>query len=1065
MNHCSLQSTARLAALAVLSLVAACGSSEAPGIAVTPAPAALLPPVEPAVQRSTFLTAVPPGSNGNSAGGVGAPAGVPTDQFRYPANFRDQLDLYGNLAYARSPLKLGNCTPPANIAAHAQRSDLACNYFKAAPLTITDAESIRTTNLTAPNGKAVVLRRDGWGVPYVEGDDRPAAQFGLGYAAAQDRLWLWDILRNVGRGQVTRFLGPAPSLYDTDAQFGVPAGYSEEELTGIVNNAVAKLGPLGQTFLNDTEMFVAGMNAYIESLQGENAGEVPTEYLTLAAGPNPTPAFPPRPFTVNDIVANAVLIQSALGRGGGAEATSLKLLQTLDASITGTTTTLPAAACNLWRDLRHADIPDTPHTIDRAFPTQSPPVIDERCPLPLPAGTAIWDAGSYRDRVISTATPLLPLTARQGSQRAKTAIARAAAPKRPAAATVKLASADGDALRRLLNDIAGLPMTSSNWIAINGSLTASGHPILVGGPQTGYNVPQLLWEAAVVSKGGTPLELAARGISTVNLPYVVIGRGLDFAWTPTSATGDIQDTRVSTLCNTNGSPASRDDGNGDGFPDADGYLYRGQCVRLYRRVDRWTAFPTAASLASGGGPSPENVARFVLRTHYGPVVATATVRGAPVAISIQRSTFLSDVDTAAPFALLTTTGRAMSHPRFKQLFNSMTSVFHWAYVDSRDAGYFQSGLYPQRAPTIHPDLPQWGDGNHEWAADAALPADFFTRFGGDATAGGLPYPARTVPTAIGEPLDGFYEWRGFLPLAAHIQETNPARGYMANWNNAGAPGWWAADNNSTNAGTHRVQQLSLRLDALKARGRKITLAEAIEVTADGAYTDLRGYDVLPQLIRLMQQGALSADQQAVVTLMQRWLDDGSAQWISGGKGLGAYRRDRDADGVYEHRAAVVLMDAWYRRMMDRLLPQMAAIESAGASALVGRFDAPRAQGSAFQEGWFQHIRRVVDTALQTPGRQDYRVLQCAGSGTPANCRAELLTALDEALADLGGLANQASWDGSTLPNAKNRAGAVVEDYDSVEHTSFSFLPVPPIHWINRPTFHQAAEILTDRNGQ
>src|SRR3546814_5012298 len=49
-------------------------------------------------------------------------------------------------------------------------------------------------------------------------------------------------------------------------------------------------------------------------------------------------------------------------------------------------------------------------------------------------------------------------------------------------------------------------------------------------PQTGYYNPQLLWEAAVVSHGGTPYEFAARGITTVNLPYIVIGHGLDFAW-------------------------------------------------------------------------------------------------------------------------------------------------------------------------------------------------------------------------------------------------------------------------------------------------------------------------------------------------------------------------------------------------------------------------------------------------------------------------------------------------------------------------------------------------------
>src|SRR3546814_18008038 len=76
----------------------------------------------------------------------------------------------------------------------------------------------------------------------------------------------------------------------------------------------------------------------------------------------------------------------------------------------------------------------------------------------------------------------------------------------------------------------GLPMTTSNWIGVTASQTESGHPIAVMGPQTGYYNPQLLWEAAVVSHGGTPYEFAARGITTVNLPSIVLGHGLDFAW-------------------------------------------------------------------------------------------------------------------------------------------------------------------------------------------------------------------------------------------------------------------------------------------------------------------------------------------------------------------------------------------------------------------------------------------------------------------------------------------------------------------------------------------------------
>lgn len=1015
-----------------------------------------------------FMSIVPPGSNGNSSGGIGAPVpGVPT--LLYPANYRDQLDMYGNLSYAKPGLKGTPCNPPKSIDDHVAASDLGCNYFKPAGITLAAADEVSRRTLTAPNGKSVLLQRDGWGVPYITGDDRSAAQYGLGFAAAQDRLWLFDVLRRAGRGRASEFLGPSPTTYDLDNEFGPPAGYSEDEITDMVTRTVAKLGPLGPMFLKDTEMFVAGMNAYISYLQGAGATEVPPEYATLAL--SVPPKFPPDPFTVNDIVANAILIQSALGGGGGGEANNLRLLQKLDASFGPGATRIPVAACNTWRDLRHATAPDTPTTVHgKSFATQSPPSVSEDCPQTLPAGAAIWDVDSFKGRpfLVHESTPGLPLIELPAGIPASSPLAALSglslagvssvarnevqtplklAPKK---STTMLASADPlGSLKQALNKY-GLPMTTSNWIGVTASQTQSGHPIAVMGPQTSYYMPQLLWEAAVTSKGGTPYEIAARGIATVNLPYIVIGHGTDFAWSPTSAGSDFTDTRVSYLCNSNGSAPSLNDADGDGFFDADGYLYKGQCVKFYKRIDEWTATPTPATIALGGPTEPEAVRRLVLRTHYGPVFGTATVNGAPVAISTQRSTFLSDVDTAAPFALLTTTGKKMTQQRFKQLFNSMTSTFNWLYVDSQDLAYIQSGLYPQRDPAQHAELPVWGDGRFEWIADVGFdPA----QYGGD-----KPFPPRTTPVAQGDPLDGYFEWPGYLPLSAHIQDTNPPEGFLANWNNAGAPGWWAADSNGTYGPTHRVAMLQQRLAAFQASGRKHDIGSMIEVMADAAYTDLRGLDLLPLLLEIMRKGTLTADQQAVATMMQGWLDAGSRGWIDGKTGLGAYRRDRDGDGVYDQRAQVVFMDAWYPHLIDGLLPQMVEIEKKGAPLLAGRYDAPRAQGSAFQEGWFQHMRRVLQMTLDTPGHASYKSLRCAGSGDLSACRAAVLTALDQALSDLGGLSNQANWDGSQLRYAKSADCGKVEDCDAVEHTSFSLIPVPPIPWINRPTFQQAVEI-------
>ncbi|MGH7898947.1 MAG: penicillin acylase family protein, partial [Candidatus Binatia bacterium] len=1004
--HRSIPLSARIgfasaAALALLATGCGDGDSGSRSLALTSVPS---------TGDSIFLQIVPPGSNGASAGGIGGPlAEIPT--IRYPDNYRDQLDLYGDLAYAEEGLQAESCAPPPSIGEHRKRSDQACNYFKNAgfaPKTVTSTRELR-----APNGKSVKIERDGWGVPYITGADRSSAEYGMGFAAAEDRLWLFDLLRQVGRGRVSEFLGPSATTYDLDVQFGSAAGYSEQEMTDMVEATLAKFdaGALADMVFEDVEMFVAGMNAYVAFLlTPEGLAKIPPEYFSL--GLQVPPRFPPAPFTVNDIVANAVLIQAQFGRGGGGEATNLDLLQKLAPAFGGGATSIPEAACALWRDLRHASDPDAPYTIDVEFRTQSPPRVDESCPQALPAGAAIWDAGSLAGR------PFLQHGSASGLPLPLLRPLQANVPRWP---SLRASADSGRALSAALGRI-GLPKTASNWIGVNAGETKAGHPIIVAGPQTGYFVPQLLWEASVVSTGGTRFEIAAHGITTVNLPYIVIGHGLDFGWSATSAGSDLIDTRVSRICNLDGSAPSLEDADGDGFLDADGYVFDGACVRFYRRLDQWTATPTPASIALGGPTAPEEVRRYVLRTHYGPVTATATVGGGPVVISEQRSTFFADLDTAAPFALLTTSGLEMSHGEFKKLFNSTTSTFNWIYADAKDLGFFQSGLYPVRHPAQHPELPVWGDGRFEWGADQRLPADFFTRYGGDGNAGAKTFPSRAVPATHGDPLEGYYEWPGYLPMASHIQVTNPPRGYLANWNNAGAPGWWAADANGTFGPTHRVRLLSERLAAFKASGRKHDVGTMIESMGDAAFTDLRGQDVLPLLLEIMRAGGLTADQQTVVGMMQRWIDAGSNQWISGRRGLGSLRRDRDADGRYDFRAEVVLMDAWYPHLIDTLLPQLTALEGNGASVLQSRYDAPRAQGSAYQEGWYEHMKRVLEMALGTEGRASYRVLRCA-DGTPAGCRGGVLAALDRALADLGGLANVEAWNGAQLDNAKGAAGA------------------------------------------
>jgi acyl-homoserine lactone acylase PvdQ len=833
-----------------------------------------------------------------------------------------------------------------------------------------------------------------------------------------------------------------------------------------------KFGTLGTLMLDDVDSEVAGINAYIKTLRARNRSEIPPEYRLLKNG-----GFPPPDFTRNDIVASATLVQSIFASGGGREHVNALLLQALDPTFTAGSGAVPAAACALWRDLRHADDPDAARTVDGSF-QQSPAALDESCPQSLPAGAAVWDVGSFETLPTFVAEAAGVSARRPPRLPSLGPRTRAAEPRRGDASPPPMSVATrlrapfdpfAGARRALRKAGLGVPDHLSNFIAVTASESASGHPIAVMGPQTGYFVPQLLWEAAIESTGGTPLDFAGRGVVFAHLPYIEIGRGTNYAWSATSGGSDMTDIRVSKLCNLDGSPASRADADGDGFPDADGYLFDAndgeglRCRRLYRRTDEWIAEPTVASLGSGGPAEPQTVTRHIVRTHHGPVFATATVGGEPVALSIQRSTFRAELDTAVPFALASTHSM-QSAQDFQKIFNSATGTFNWLYVNGQDVAYLHSGLYPLRHAAQSPDLPVWGDGRYEWASGQSLPAGFFDQYGGD-----VPYPDLLQPVAQGDPLQGYFEWTGFMPLAQHPQALNPARGWIASWNNSPATGWWSADGDGARGPTHRIDLLADRLAQFKASGRKFDFANMAEIAADAGYGDLRGHAVLPLLLALMETGPLDGTQAEVIALMRQWIDDGSGAWISGQPGLGAWRRDRDGDGLYDRRQAVVLMDAWYPHLIDGLLPQITAI-TAGAGgaqhptacselALQCPYDAPRAQGSAYSFGYYEFMKRLLQMALDSPGHTNYRALRCAGAGTATDCRSAVLLALDQALADLGGWDARADWDGSTLVNFQTgTTGETVEAYDAVQHESFSLLTVPPIPWVNRPTFQQVVEI-------
>lgn len=726
-----------------------------------------------------------------------------------------------------------------------------------------------------------------------------------------------------------------------------------------------------------------------------------------------------------DVVAIATLIQGIFASGGGGEADNVLLLQALQQQ-TGDAQT----ACQLWRDLREAKDPESPVTTNLSFATQSPGAPDpDACPLldgfaSQYPNAAIFDPGSYQPydyiKIAPCGQPFLPYP---GCPTGNTLVdsgnssQRLAAPPLLAATTTlaplaslhqRLRSLTAPAHKLRVNPlsadyaraIAGvrnavkavtgiknhLPATTSNALLVDGEHTKSGHPVAVFGPQTSYFVPQLLVEISMQGGG-----IHTRGMTFAGLPYIVIGRGADFAWSATSGNSDLTDVRVLRLCE---DPRVTSPGS---------YLVNGECRDFDRIDEQWIAKWNLAAPSSITPGQDYRVRRNIIRTNppqqYGPVFAFATVNGQPVALTTERSTYFAELDATPPF-VLANQNDIYDPQSFMDAFALQTGSFNWFYIDKDNIAYYHSGKYPKRAPGVHPDLPTWGDGTADW--------------------------------------------RGFLSQNDHPHEVNPPKGYFTSWNNRPARDWYAADSNASYGPVYRVDSLNRRIKDVLDSGGQYTRAALVEDMEDAGTVDLRGQELLPQALKILQQGALTSDEQVAVQVLRDWVE----QPLS----ARAMRRDRDNNGAYDNSDAVALMDAWYNPMIEAVLPKVVALEDVDGKNvnLIDRDNPPGPMGSAYQTGYYGYLRRVFDMALgESP--VPYRQLRCAGTGTLEDCRQALLSSLDTAIASLGGI--------GAMPYNPN------ESLDRVQHRAIGLGSVRAIHWINRPTFQQVVEFTRDRSSQ
>ena len=942
----------------------------------------------------SFRNILPPGSNGTANGGQVALFTATQGAQGRPRHNNDQLDNYEDLVYDSPTLGTGQIGSFFKDASFGVRQgDVEERYQPCGTATDPCDPQVRDH----PCAEVTVQRDRGFGVPHIFGATRDGAMCAAGYVAAEDRLFLIDVLRHAGRAELSEFIGGAEGNRAMDREQWADAPYTEGDLQRQVNQFDDLYGKQGEKLGRDLTAYVAGLNQYVFEARLDRATKMPGEYFVLLGLENPTAG--PEDFKKTDVVAIASLVGGIFGKGGGSEIQSAQFLQALEAA-QGL-----ADPAGVFEDFRSAEEPEAPTTVfEQEFPYQAPPGDPDLDSLAIPDADSVQET----DVVESSSDNL------------------------------GTADSGGGFFGGLLE----LEGSSSNALLVSGSESESGHPVAVFGPQTGYFSPQLLMEMDIHGPG-----IDARGVSFAgtNL-YVQLGRGVDYAWSATSAGQDNVDTFALDLCNQ----------QGPSLQDYRGYVYRGQCrpFEVLRRRNTFTPNP--------GDPTPPGFEVLrVNRTKLGLETARATIDDVPVVYVSLRSTYLHEIDSARGFADFNNPNKIEDAEDYQRAADKIGYTFNWFYADDEDIAYYNSGENPERPEGI----------NHN-------------------------FPVRACPGA--DP-DCEFEWNGYQPIRdgeltgnradytpfeEHPQVINQR--YLTSWNNKQAPGYRASDANYGYQSLYRSVPLDEGIEARIAGGAKINPAELIDAMESAGTVDLRGDQVLPWMLDVLaaedaQQSAASEDRVAAQAVVGETEDDCATrevdqvdeavalleQWQADG----AHRRDLDQDGLYEHSCAIQLMDAWWPLVVEEMFRPTLG-DAYDARLGLGEIDnEPNNHGahlgSAYQTGFYGYVEKDLRTVLEAAGQQieepveegsEYSRIYCGGDaqseGTLAKCRDDVLTpTLNAAIAT----PRESLYDDDPICEEE----AELEPqycYDTVAHTAAGAITQPLIHWINRPTFQQVVEV-------
>ncbi|MFL5824386.1 MAG: penicillin acylase family protein [Solirubrobacteraceae bacterium] len=798
---------------------------------------------------------------------------------------------------------------------------------------------------------ATIYRDKRFDMAHIYADNRPDLMFAAGYAQAQERLFLMDVIRRLAEGRLAGLLGP--SAAPGDAAQLTNQDFSPQELTRQYNQLPARYGAAGQRGHDDIRSFVAGVNAYIDQAKMDPR-LMPAEYVALGA----TPAA----WKVSDTAAEAVFLVTQFTVSNGSEQVNEQLREAFQRSF-------GRRWQSFYDDIREASDPEALTVAKVPFHSDNPGRYQPRKHL-----NAWLDYGSIRPRNAET----------QGPSAQRSAQLAAGMP-----AWVRSA----EHLRTTL------PHVESNALMVSRRLSSDGRALAAMGPQVGYYSPQIFSEYELHGGGIDSEGVTFPGAS----PWPLIGHGIDFAWSGTSANGDNEDTFVERLCNPGGSAPT------DGSTH---YMYKGKCIPFVMRKQSVTT-----PVAPLSPTPPETITYETKRSVHGPVFAYGTVKGVPVALAVAKAVDFHELGAALPFMEL-----AENQPRNVHQFTRIMGRFpgseNWFYVDRRDVGWIQSGVYPKHARHSSVELPWWGDGRADWQC----------------------FDPKTYTAC-------------YVPASHRPQAIDPPDGFIISWNNVEARGWHPPPTGWGSGPLDHSLILQQRLKwELRAHHGHLNLGQLAQDANQTATTDLRGLDDYPWMRRAI--GKTHGRTAHIVALMDAWRRS-RAQRVTP-----TYRSN-----VYAHSAAIAVFDAWWPRFVR------AEFEPALGHRLMNivEDDVLSLPSVGFDYDWTSQVQKDLRSAVGAGERGRFSHVYCGGpvrqpgrglhgralGRIRGRCRGILLRTLGEAIAAVSKQQgrNPAKWKVLATCPVKSPPRC-----DQEVPTTGGAVSTPPFPWQDRGTYHQVVEV-------